>query len=97
MRCDMHLKVILAFSLVMSLAAFIMMGVDKSKAKKGKWRIPENTLFLPVILGGGLGGILGMYVFRHKTKHWYFRFGFPVIFVLEAALLVWLVISLKFI
>ncbi len=93
----MLLKVILAVMLIMSLAAFIMMGLDKSKARKGKWRIPEKTLFLPVILGGGLGGILGMYVFRHKTKHWYFKFGFPVIFILEAALLVWLVVSFKLI
>ncbi len=89
------LKIILAVMLIMSLAAFIMMGLDKSKAKNGKWRIPEKTLFLPVILGGGLGGILGMYLFRHKTKHWYFKLGFPLIFILEAALLVWLVIRFE--
>ncbi len=91
----MILRIILGVMLVMSLAAFIMMGLDKRRAKRKKWRIPEKALFLPVILGGGLGGILGMYVFRHKTKHWYFKYGFPVIFILEAALLVWLVINFK--
>ncbi len=77
------LKWVFIYALLMSVIAFVLMGIDKRRAKKGAWRIPEKTLFLPVILGGGAGGILGMYFFRHKTKHWYFAIGFPVIFVLE--------------
>ena len=74
------------YLLAVNLAAFLLMGIDKRKAKKDAWRIPEKTLFLPVILGGSLGGILGMRTFRHKTKHWYFRFGFPAILVLQLVL-----------
>ena len=74
------------YLLVVNLAAFLLMGIDKAKAKKDAWRVPEKTLFLPGLLGGSLGGILGMRVFRHKTKHWYFRFGFPAILVLQGAL-----------
>ena len=73
------------YLLAVNLTAFLVMGVDKRRAKKGKWRISEKTLFLPAVLGGALGGILGMRVFHHKTKHWYFRFGFPAILILELA------------
>jgi len=59
------------------------MYADKQKAKKGLWRIPEKTLFLISILGGSLGGILGMYIFRHKTKHWKFVIGMPLILILQ--------------
>ncbi|MBQ8514451.1 MAG: DUF1294 domain-containing protein [Ruminococcus sp.] len=77
------LKWILIYVLIMSVIAFAAMGLDKRRARKGQWRIPEKMLFLFVILGGGAGGLAGMYLFRHKTKHWYFAIGFPVIFVLE--------------
>ena len=69
--------------LVMNLLAFALMGIDKMKAKRGSWRIPEKTLFLVTALFGGLGGTLGMRVFRHKTKHWYFKFGFPALLALK--------------
>ena len=75
------------YLLVVNLAAFLLMGIDKRKAKKEAWRVPEKTLFLPVLLGGGLGGVLGMKVFHHKTKHWYFRFGFPLLLILQVVLL----------
>jgi len=78
------------YLLLVNLWAFALMGVDKRRAKKDKWRIRERTLFLPVLLGGGVGGILSMKVFRHKTKHWYFRFGFPAILILELAAAGWL-------
>ena len=78
------------YLLAVNLAAFLMTGLDKWKAKKDRWRVPEKTLFLPVVLGGGIGGILGMQVFRHKTRHWYFRFGFPAILILEVALVIFL-------
>ena len=73
-----------------NLAAFILMGADKSRARRGRWRISEKALFLPALLGGALGGVLGMRAFRHKTRHWYFRFGFPALLLLQAAGLVWL-------
>lgn len=59
------------------------MGIDKTKAKRRKWRIPEATLFLVAIIGGSIGSIAGMYIFRHKTKHWYFVIGMPVILALQ--------------
>lgn len=69
--------------------AFSLMGIDKRRARRHLWRIPEKTLFLVVLLGGGIGGTLGMFFFRHKTKHWYFRLGFPAIAILEYAALVY--------
>ena len=78
------------YLLLINLCAFLGMGTDKNRAKKDRWRIPEKTLFLPVILGGGLGGILGMHMFHHKTRHWYFRYGFPAIFLIESAFLLFL-------
>ena len=79
------------YLLIVNLWAFALMGIDKRRAKKDLWRIKERTLFLPVLLGGGVGGILGMKMFHHKTKHWYFRFGMPAILVLQiaAAIAVW--------
>lgn len=75
------------YLLVINLFGFFAMGLDKHKAKKGKWRIPEKTLFLLAILGGSLGTTIGMHVFHHKTKHWYFKFGMPLIFVIQMVLL----------
>ena len=74
---------------VMSLAAFAAFGLDKYKAKAGKWRIPERTLFLLALLGGGIGAFLGMKVFHHKTMHKQFVIGFPMIMVIQAVLLGW--------
>lgn len=79
------------YLLIVNLWAFALMGIDKRRAKKDLWRVKETALFLPVLLGGGVGGILGMKVFHHKTKHWYFRFGFPAILILEIAGALWLV------
>ncbi len=82
--------IVLAYILLISIVAFAAMGIDKKKAEKHKWRVPEKVLFLFVILGGGVGGILGMQVFRHKTKHWYFAVGFPLIAVIEYAAIIYL-------
>jgi len=76
---------------IVNLVAFILMGVDKRRAKKYRWRISEGTLFLFPVLGGSLGGILGMKLFHHKTKHWYFRFGFPALLLIQLAVGGWLV------
>ena len=74
-----ELKQLLAlYLLAVNLAAFFLMGLDKRRARQGRWRISEKALFLPAALGGALGGCLGMRTFHHKTKHWYFRWGFPL-------------------
>ena len=78
------------YLLAVNVAAFLLMGADKGRARRGVWRVPERTLFLPALLGGALGGTLGMKVFRHKTRHWYFRWGFPLLLVLQIGLLAWL-------
>ncbi len=63
-----------------------MMGIDKKKAKKRSFRIPEASLFIIAVIGGSLGTIAGMYFFRHKTRHWYFVYGMPAILVLHIIL-----------
>lgn len=68
---------------VMNLLSFILMAYDKRCAKQRKWRVPEKTLFLATALFGGLGGVLGMQLLRHKTKHWYFKVFFPVLLILQ--------------
>lgn len=73
-----------------NLVTFFVYGIDKYRAKRGAWRIPEKTLFLLPILGGSIGAIAGMKFFHHKTKHWYFRYGLPLILILQLALVVWL-------
>ena len=78
---------LLVVLIVMNLLAFALMGIDKMKARRGSWRIPEKTLFLVTALFGALGGTLGMKVFRHKTKHWYFKWGFPALLAVQIVLL----------
>lgn len=76
--------------LLWSILAFVLMGVDKWKARRDRWRVPEKTLFLTAALGGSPGAILGMYAFRHKTRHWYFKWGLPAILIAQLALGLWL-------
>lgn len=64
------------------------MFLDKRKAKKHKWRISEKNIFLIALLGGSLGCLLGMNIFRHKTKHWYFKFGLPTILILQVVAII---------
>ncbi len=78
--------VIVVYLAVMNFIGFYSMFSDKNKAKKGKWRTKESTLFLFAILGGSLGSNLGMRVFRHKTDHWYFKYGMPIILILQILL-----------
>ena len=80
--------VALAFVVVMNVISFALMGHDKRCARQGKWRVPEKRLFLATACFGGLGGVLGMKVFHHKTQHWYFKVFFPVLLVLQVAALV---------
>ena len=74
---------ILIYLFIINLVGFYMMWSDKRKAKWGKWRIPEQTLFIVTALGGGIGTIAGMYTFRHKTQKVAFVIGFPFITILE--------------
>ena len=75
---------------VMSVFLFVLMGLDKSKARRGARRVPEKTLFAFALLGGAIGGTAGMFLFRHKTRHWYFRLGFPLLAAAQLALVFWL-------
>lgn len=83
----MWTKLLAAYLLVMNLAAFWLMWSDKRRARRGAWRIPERTLLLTAALGGSLGGVLGMNLLRHKTRHWYFHFGLPLLLLLHLAAL----------
>ena len=83
------MKYILIYLLFINLFGFFFMFLDKQKAKRGKWRIPEKTLFLLAIIGGSLGTTLGMHTFRHKTKHWYFKFGMPFILIVQMILIIY--------
>ena len=82
--------VLLVWLAVINLLTFIVYGADKRRARKGKWRVPEKTLFLLLLLGGSIGALLGMRVFHHKTKHWYFVWGIPAILLAQIALAVWI-------
>ena len=77
----------LAVIAVMNLVSFALMGIDKRRARRGVWRISERALFLTTACFGGLGGVLGMKVFHHKTQHWYFKVFFPVLLVVQSILL----------
>ena len=76
-------KNIIIYFVIINIIGFLIMYIDKQKAKKGKWRIPEKTLFIITALGGGIGTIAGMYIFRHKTHKIAFVIGFPAITILE--------------
>lgn len=80
---------ILLYLLAINLFGFFIMWLDKGKAKKGSWRIPEKTLFIITTLGGGIGTIAGMYIFRHKTQKLNFVIGFPFITILELIGIIW--------
>lgn len=76
----------LIYLLAINLVAFCMMGWDKRQSKRtGARRTPEKRLFLTALLGGSIGAIAGMFHFHHKTRHWYFRYGLPVILILQLA------------
>ena len=80
-------QILCIYLLAVNLLLFALMGIDKWKAKRGAWRIPEKTLFLTAALGGSIGGILGMKVFRHKTRHNSFKYGFPAILLAQLAVI----------
>jgi len=81
---------ILIYLLVMNLVGFLSMLIDKKKAEKGSWRIPEKTLLMIGLIGGSIGSIIGMYVFHHKTKKLRFSVGLPVILILQIVTVIYL-------
>lgn len=74
---------IFSYFLLINWVGFMLMGIDKQRAKKRGFRIPEATLFTAAIFGGSIGAWIGMYLFRHKTQHWYFVYGLPMILTLQ--------------
>lgn len=74
------------YFIVMNLIGLFVMAADKNRARRHAWRIPEKVLFLVSVLGGSLGTWAGMYLFHHKTKHWYFVIGMPLIFFIQAGI-----------
>ncbi len=81
---------VLIYLLIINIVGLIIMKVDKVKAIKHKWRIKESTLFLVSVIGGSIGTLAGMYLFRHKTKHWYFVIGMPFILICHVALFIYI-------
>lgn len=82
--------ILIGFLLLINILAYSLMGVDKANARQNKRRIPEKMLFLIAFFGGSMGSLVGMYSFRHKTKHWCFVVGMPLILILHLAAVLWL-------
>lgn len=84
------IKVALVYLILINIIAFALMGIDKRRAVQHKWRISEANLFLSALLGGSIGAIAGMQMFRHKTKHWYFVVGMPLILICQVVICWWI-------
>lgn len=76
-------KIMMVYGLVINLVGFVVMGMDKARARRRAWRISERILFFVAAVGGAAGAWLGMYVFHHKTKHWYFVIGMPLLLLIQ--------------
>lgn len=79
--------VLCGYLIFMNILGIVAFGSDKSRARRHAFRIPEATLFLIAIMGGSIGSLFGMYTFRHKTKHWYFVYGMPLILIIQISLI----------
>ena len=84
---SLKIKVFIVYIAVMTAVAFVMCGIDKFKARRSLWRIPERTLLLTAAAGGSLGLLAGMYIFRHKTLHKKFTIGVPAMIAVQLALI----------
>ena len=87
------ITLIIIYLVFINFISFIMMGLDKYKAKKRAWRIPESTLFVLALIGGSVGSIAGMHLFHHKTRHWYFLYGMPAILIIQILIVIALATS----
>ena len=87
---DLLKTILLVYLVLVNAAGLLFMFVDKQKAQRGQWRIPEATFMLTAAIGGSVGSLLGMYLFHHKTRHSKFTVGIPLILVLQVALAIWL-------
>ena len=85
--------ILILYILAVNILGFFMMGIDKQRARKRAFRIPEATLFMIALIGGSIGSIAGMHLFRHKTRHWYFLFGMPAILLLQIILIVFIALG----
>lgn len=81
------MKYFVLYLIIINAASFLLMLIDKQKAKKRKWRIPESTLMGAAAIGGSIGALLGMYLFRHKTRHEKFTVGVPLLMIVQIILL----------
>lgn len=88
--------IIIGYILLINLTGFVAMYIDKKRAKRNEWRIKEVTLLSIVLLGGGIGSIIGMYKFRHKTKKLRFTIGFPTIVITQIVLIIYCLIANPF-
>lgn len=84
------MKIIICYLIVINIVSFGLMAEDKRRARKRAWRIPERTLFVMAVLGGSIGAWAGMYLCHHKTKHWYFVLGIPMILAAQVVLALWI-------
>lgn len=86
------MQYVLWYLMAVNLVTLAVYGIDKARARRDKWRVQEKTLFLLPLLGGSVGAQLGMWLFRHKTRHWYFVCGIPAILLGQLALAAWLML-----
>ena len=88
------MNIILGYLLAVNITSFLLYGIDKYKAKKGRWRISEATLLLMAVIGGSIGAWGGMRIWHHETMHKKFKYGIPVIIIFQVALAVYLLINI---
>ena len=88
------MNIILGYLLAVNITSFLLYGIDKYKAKKGRWRISEATLLLMAVIGGSIGAWVGMRIWHHKTMHKKFKYGIPLIIILQVALAVYLLTNI---
>ena len=89
------MNIILGYLLAVNIASFLLYGIDKYKAKKGKWRVSEATLLMMAVIGGSIGAWAGMRLWHHKTMHKKFKYGIPVIIIFQVALAVYLLTNIE--
>ena len=92
------LYALIGWLILVNVISFTAFGADKKRARRKAWRVPEKALFALALSGGGLGAFLGMYTFRHKTKHWYFQVFIPLILLVQiaAGVALWMHLSGRF-